>query len=171
MCVIKQCEGSQSSRFEILTIASSCLQLPQLNTFTKQGSSLQTGSVVALAAAIQCIDDCCCVCRGSLFYSKEVQQYVIPFMGSDPSVVRRTQRFLHEEQQQSPVGLYSSVHPSMHWCREGVVGQGGVMRWRSESAESFPLQQLELQSLPRCCILYLDVFPEHCSAPCCSSVD
>uniref|UniRef100_A0AAQ5YA62 Saccharopine dehydrogenase-like oxidoreductase n=1 Tax=Amphiprion ocellaris TaxID=80972 RepID=A0AAQ5YA62_AMPOC len=41
--------------------------------------------------------------RGFLFFSKELQQYVIPFMGSDPSVVRRTQRFLYEEEQQSPV--------------------------------------------------------------------
>lgn len=53
--------------------------------------------------------------RGFLFYSKEVQQYVIPFMGSDPSVVRRTQRFLHEEQQQSPV-QYSAY-----------VGVGGLL--------------------------------------------
>uniref|UniRef100_A0A3P8TA68 Saccharopine dehydrogenase-like oxidoreductase n=1 Tax=Amphiprion percula TaxID=161767 RepID=A0A3P8TA68_AMPPE len=41
--------------------------------------------------------------RGFLFFSKELQQYVIPFMGSDPSVVRRTQCFLYEEEQQSPV--------------------------------------------------------------------
>ncbi|XP_072537378.1 saccharopine dehydrogenase b [Salminus brasiliensis] len=41
--------------------------------------------------------------RGSLFYSKEIEQYSIPFMGSDPSVVRRTQRYLHQEHQQSPV--------------------------------------------------------------------
>lgn len=41
-----------------------------------------------------------------MFFSKEVEQYAIPFMGSDPSVVKRTQRFLHEEEQQSPVRLY-----------------------------------------------------------------
>lgn len=41
--------------------------------------------------------------RGALFYSKEIGQYSIPFMGSDPSVVRRTQRHLHQEHQQSPV--------------------------------------------------------------------
>lgn len=47
---------------------------------------------------------CVCVsCRGFLFFSKEIEQYAIPFMGSDPSVVRRTQRLLHEEEQQSPV--------------------------------------------------------------------
>lgn len=38
-----------------------------------------------------------------MFFSKEIEQYAIPFMGSDPSVVRRTQRFLYEEEQQSPV--------------------------------------------------------------------
>ncbi|KAL7872048.1 hypothetical protein SRHO_G00070310 [Serrasalmus rhombeus] len=41
--------------------------------------------------------------RGALFYSKEIQQYSIPFMGSDPSVVRRTQRCMHQEHQQAPV--------------------------------------------------------------------
>uniref|UniRef100_A0A671WS63 Saccharopine dehydrogenase-like oxidoreductase n=1 Tax=Sparus aurata TaxID=8175 RepID=A0A671WS63_SPAAU len=50
--------------------------------------------------------------------SREIEQYAIPFMGSDPSVVKRTQRFLYEEQQQSPVqysayvgvgGLFSVV--------------------------------------------------------------
>ncbi|KAG9282646.1 saccharopine dehydrogenase-like oxidoreductase isoform X1 [Astyanax mexicanus] len=41
--------------------------------------------------------------RGSFFYSKEIRQYSIPFMGSDPSVVKRTQRYLHQEHQQSPV--------------------------------------------------------------------
>lgn len=56
--------------------------------------------------------------RGFVFFSKEIEQYAIPFMGSDPSVVRRTQRFLYEEEQQSPVqysayvgvgGLFSVV--------------------------------------------------------------
>ncbi|KAI3363620.1 hypothetical protein L3Q82_001252 [Scortum barcoo] len=44
--------------------------------------------------------------RGFMFFSKEIEQYAIPFMGSDPSVVKRTQRFLHEEEQQSPVAIY-----------------------------------------------------------------
>ncbi|MCJ8737255.1 hypothetical protein PDJAM_G00022030 [Pangasius djambal] len=49
--------------------------------------------------------------RSALFYSSEIQQYVIPFMGSDPSVVKRTQRFLSEEHQQTPVqyGAYAGV--------------------------------------------------------------
>uniref|UniRef100_A0A671WVX8 Saccharopine dehydrogenase-like oxidoreductase n=1 Tax=Sparus aurata TaxID=8175 RepID=A0A671WVX8_SPAAU len=56
--------------------------------------------------------------RGFMFFSREIEQYAIPFMGSDPSVVKRTQRFLYEEQQQSPVqysayvgvgGLFSVV--------------------------------------------------------------
>ncbi|KAM3603388.1 uncharacterized protein V6R79_021224 [Siganus canaliculatus] len=41
--------------------------------------------------------------RGFLFFSKEIEQYTIPFMGADPSVVKRTQRFLYEEEKQSPV--------------------------------------------------------------------
>ncbi|CAM4648616.1 unnamed protein product [Leuciscus chuanchicus] len=49
--------------------------------------------------------------RGALFYSNEIQQYALPFMGSDPSVVKRTQRYLHEELNESPVqyGAYVGV--------------------------------------------------------------
>ncbi|XP_054626111.1 saccharopine dehydrogenase-like oxidoreductase [Dunckerocampus dactyliophorus] len=49
--------------------------------------------------------------RGALFYSNEIQQYTVPFMGSDPSVVKRTQRFLVEEYQASPVqyGAYAGI--------------------------------------------------------------
>uniref|UniRef100_A0A8C4DG65 Saccharopine dehydrogenase-like oxidoreductase n=1 Tax=Dicentrarchus labrax TaxID=13489 RepID=A0A8C4DG65_DICLA len=52
--------------------------------------------------------------RGFMFFSKEIGQYAIPFMGSDPSVVKRTQRFLHEEEQQSPVRLYQHKNPHSH---------------------------------------------------------
>lgn len=44
--------------------------------------------------------------RGALFFSNEIQQYTVPFMGSDPSVVKRTQRFLVEEHQDSPVRFF-----------------------------------------------------------------
>ncbi|XP_013872647.1 saccharopine dehydrogenase-like oxidoreductase [Austrofundulus limnaeus] len=49
--------------------------------------------------------------RGALFYSNEIQQYAIPFMGSDPAVVKRTQRFLAEEHRATPVqyGAYAGV--------------------------------------------------------------
>ncbi|XP_019746773.1 saccharopine dehydrogenase-like oxidoreductase [Hippocampus comes] len=49
--------------------------------------------------------------RGTLFYSNEIQQYTVPFMGSDPSVVKRTQRFLVEENQDTPVqyGAYAGI--------------------------------------------------------------
>nr|XP_057945823.1 saccharopine dehydrogenase-like oxidoreductase [Doryrhamphus excisus] len=49
--------------------------------------------------------------RGAVFYSNEIQQYTVPFMGSDPSVVKRTQRFLVEEYQASPVqyGAYAGI--------------------------------------------------------------
>lgn len=43
------------------------------------------------------------LCRGTLFFSSELQQYTMPFMGSDPSVVKRTQRFLFEQHQETPV--------------------------------------------------------------------
>ncbi|XP_073528932.1 saccharopine dehydrogenase-like oxidoreductase [Phyllobates terribilis] len=41
--------------------------------------------------------------RGAVFYSNEVQQYSIPFLGADASVVRRTQRYLYENLQETPV--------------------------------------------------------------------
>ncbi|XP_043916122.1 saccharopine dehydrogenase-like oxidoreductase [Protopterus annectens] len=49
--------------------------------------------------------------RGALFYSNELKQYAVPFMGSDPSVVKRTQRYLHENLQESPTqyGAYVGV--------------------------------------------------------------
>ncbi|KAI5101946.1 saccharopine dehydrogenase a [Silurus meridionalis] len=49
--------------------------------------------------------------RGVLFYSNELQQYAIPFMGTDPSVVKRTQRYLSEEYQETPVqyGAYAGI--------------------------------------------------------------
>ncbi|XP_048392380.1 saccharopine dehydrogenase a, tandem duplicate 1 isoform X2 [Stegostoma tigrinum] len=49
--------------------------------------------------------------RGSVFYSDTMNQYAIPFMGSDASVVKRTQRYLHENLNESPVqyGAYVAV--------------------------------------------------------------
>ncbi|XP_041038609.1 saccharopine dehydrogenase a, tandem duplicate 1 [Carcharodon carcharias] len=49
--------------------------------------------------------------RGSVFYSNTMNQYAIPFIGSDASVVKRTQRYLYENLQESPVqyGAYSAV--------------------------------------------------------------
>lgn len=49
--------------------------------------------------------------RGAVFYSNEVQQYAIPFLGSDASVVKRTQRYLHENLQETPVqyAAYAAV--------------------------------------------------------------
>ncbi|XP_060923763.1 saccharopine dehydrogenase-like oxidoreductase [Limanda limanda] len=49
--------------------------------------------------------------RGSLFFSNEIQQYTVPFMGSDPSVVKRSQRFLVEENQATQVqyGAYAGI--------------------------------------------------------------
>ncbi|XP_063078581.1 saccharopine dehydrogenase b [Engraulis encrasicolus] len=41
--------------------------------------------------------------RGSVFFCKGIGQYAVPFVGSDASVVRRTQRYLYEEHQQTPV--------------------------------------------------------------------
>ncbi|KAJ3593589.1 hypothetical protein NHX12_005923 [Muraenolepis orangiensis] len=49
--------------------------------------------------------------RSPLFFSNELQQYAVPFMGTDPSVVKRTQRFLAEQHQEKPVqyGAYAGV--------------------------------------------------------------
>ncbi|CAG5927883.1 unnamed protein product [Menidia menidia] len=41
--------------------------------------------------------------RGLVFFSREMGQYAVPFIGSDPSVVKRTQHFLFKEEQLSPV--------------------------------------------------------------------
>ncbi|KAE8601760.1 hypothetical protein XENTR_v10013784 [Xenopus tropicalis] len=49
--------------------------------------------------------------RGPVFYSNELKEYAIPFLGADASVVRRTQRYLYENLQESPVqyAAYVSV--------------------------------------------------------------
>uniref|UniRef100_A0A8V0XZS5 Saccharopine dehydrogenase-like oxidoreductase n=1 Tax=Gallus gallus TaxID=9031 RepID=A0A8V0XZS5_CHICK len=49
--------------------------------------------------------------RGLVFYSQEFKQYSIPFMGSDVSVVKRSQRYLHSQLQETPVqyGAYVTV--------------------------------------------------------------
>uniref|UniRef100_A0AAY4A6G9 Saccharopine dehydrogenase-like oxidoreductase n=1 Tax=Denticeps clupeoides TaxID=299321 RepID=A0AAY4A6G9_9TELE len=49
--------------------------------------------------------------RSALFFSREMQQYAVPFMGTDPSVVKRTQRYLAEELHESPVqyGAYVGI--------------------------------------------------------------
>lgn len=49
--------------------------------------------------------------RGGAFYSNKINQYAIPFLGSDASVVKRTQRYLYENLQESPVqyGSYASL--------------------------------------------------------------
>uniref|UniRef100_A0A3Q3QDE6 Saccharopine dehydrogenase-like oxidoreductase n=1 Tax=Monopterus albus TaxID=43700 RepID=A0A3Q3QDE6_MONAL len=49
--------------------------------------------------------------RGTLFYSSEIQQYTIPVIGCDHSVVKRTQRFLVEEYEATPVqyGAYAGI--------------------------------------------------------------
>lgn len=74
---------------------------------------------VFTGVAISFVHVCMCVClhaivchvfRGALFFSNEIQQYTVPFMGSDPSVVKRTQRYLVEEHQTTPV---SSI--LFHW--------------------------------------------------------
>ncbi|XP_009959886.1 PREDICTED: saccharopine dehydrogenase-like oxidoreductase, partial [Leptosomus discolor] len=40
--------------------------------------------------------------RGLVFYTQEFKGYAIPFMGSDVSVVKRSQRYLHTELQETP---------------------------------------------------------------------
>uniref|UniRef100_A0A671MHQ1 Saccharopine dehydrogenase-like oxidoreductase n=1 Tax=Sinocyclocheilus anshuiensis TaxID=1608454 RepID=A0A671MHQ1_9TELE len=59
--------------------------------------------------------------RGTLFYSNELQQYAIPFMGTDPSVVKRTQRYLTEELNESPVTALTMLNES-----DSLPNTGGV---------------------------------------------
>ncbi|XP_012695451.2 saccharopine dehydrogenase a, tandem duplicate 1 [Clupea harengus] len=49
--------------------------------------------------------------RSALFFSNEVEQYAVPFMGADVSVVKRSQRFLVEEHKENPVqyGAYAGI--------------------------------------------------------------
>ncbi|XP_028580006.1 saccharopine dehydrogenase-like oxidoreductase [Podarcis muralis] len=49
--------------------------------------------------------------RGALFYSNELKQYSIPFMGSDVSVVKRTQHYLLTDLKETPVqyAAYATV--------------------------------------------------------------
>lgn len=49
--------------------------------------------------------------RGAVFYGKEVDKWSLPFLGSDPSVVRRTQRYKYEELEQPPLqyGAYFTM--------------------------------------------------------------
>ena len=46
-----------------------------------------------------------------MFYGNEVDKWSMPFMGSDPSVVRRTQRYRHEELKKPPLqyGAYFTL--------------------------------------------------------------
>ncbi|XP_009581959.1 PREDICTED: saccharopine dehydrogenase-like oxidoreductase, partial [Fulmarus glacialis] len=49
--------------------------------------------------------------RGLVFYNQEFKEYSIPFMGSDVSVVKRSQRYLYTELQETPVqyGAYVNI--------------------------------------------------------------
>ncbi|NXC77285.1 SCPDL oxidoreductase, partial [Anhinga anhinga] len=49
--------------------------------------------------------------RGFVFYNQEFKEYSIPFMGSDGSVVKRSQHFLHTELKETPVqyGAYVNI--------------------------------------------------------------
>ncbi|NWU99248.1 SCPDL oxidoreductase, partial [Upupa epops] len=49
--------------------------------------------------------------RGFLFYNQEFKEYSIPFMGSDVSVVKRSQRYFYTELKETPVqyGAYVNI--------------------------------------------------------------
>uniref|UniRef100_A0A8C6YPY0 Saccharopine dehydrogenase-like oxidoreductase n=2 Tax=Nothoprocta perdicaria TaxID=30464 RepID=A0A8C6YPY0_NOTPE len=57
--------------------------------------------------------------RGLVFYSQEFREYSIPFMGSDVSVVKRSQRYLHTQLQETPVQYAAYAN---------VGGLGSVMK-------------------------------------------
>ncbi|XP_074674421.1 saccharopine dehydrogenase-like oxidoreductase isoform X1 [Strix aluco] len=48
--------------------------------------------------------------RGFLFYNQEFKEYSIPFMGADVSVVKRSQRYLYTELQETPVQYSAYVN-------------------------------------------------------------
>ncbi|XP_077591633.1 saccharopine dehydrogenase b isoform X1 [Stigmatopora nigra] len=66
--------------------------------------------------------------RGCLFYSKEIVQYAIPFMGSDPSVVKRTQRFLYQEECRIPIQYCAYVGVG-GLCSIAKLFVGGLAFW------------------------------------------
>ncbi|XP_033860852.1 saccharopine dehydrogenase-like oxidoreductase [Acipenser ruthenus] len=66
--------------------------------------------------------------RGAVFYSDEVKQYAVPFMGSDPSVVKRTQRYLCEELKESPV-QYSAFAAVGGVCSVIKLMFAGMLFW------------------------------------------
>ena len=52
-----------------------------------------------------------------MFYSPEFKEYCLTFMGSDGSVVKRTQRYLHSELQQTPVSYcYLYIYIDTYVC-------------------------------------------------------
>ncbi|XP_030627526.1 saccharopine dehydrogenase b isoform X2 [Chanos chanos] len=66
--------------------------------------------------------------RGPLFFSNEIEQYAVPFMGSDASVVRRTQRYLYEEHEQSPI-QYAAYTGVGGVCSVVKMLFAGMMFW------------------------------------------
>ncbi|KAK1171874.1 saccharopine dehydrogenase-like oxidoreductase [Acipenser oxyrinchus oxyrinchus] len=66
--------------------------------------------------------------RGAVFYSDEVKQYAVPFMGSDPSVVKRTQRYLCDELEESPV-QYSAFAAVGGVCSVIKLMFAGMLFW------------------------------------------
>uniref|UniRef100_A0A8C6V4H3 Saccharopine dehydrogenase-like oxidoreductase n=1 Tax=Neogobius melanostomus TaxID=47308 RepID=A0A8C6V4H3_9GOBI len=64
--------------------------------------------------------------RGSLFYSNEILQYTVPFMGSDPSVVKRTQRYLVEQQDATQAALTMLNESSALPKKGGVYTPGAA---------------------------------------------
>uniref|UniRef100_A0A8K9XCT0 Saccharopine dehydrogenase-like oxidoreductase n=1 Tax=Oncorhynchus mykiss TaxID=8022 RepID=A0A8K9XCT0_ONCMY len=58
----------------------------------------------------------------------EIDQYAIPFMGSDPSVVRRSQRFLYEGHQELPVQYSAYVGVGGVWSLIKMFC-GGLLFW------------------------------------------
>lgn len=53
-------------------------------------------------------------CRWPVSYCRELNSYSIPFLGADVSVVRRTQRYLLENLEQSPVSAYDLIFNEEH---------------------------------------------------------
>ena len=60
--------------------------------------------------------------RSAVFYSNDVNSWVLPFFGADRSIVSRTQYYNYEVKQERPVCTYSEVGVvGVLWCKVKLV--------------------------------------------------
>ena len=59
--------------------------------------------------------------RGAVFYNEESKKWCVVFPGSDASVVRRSQRFMYENNDERPVRLCLSFSPPLVKKKKGYT--------------------------------------------------